>query len=59
MLYYNGEKYLFCCTEVKPIESKILHCIEEYGEVYVGIETNEKIILDISKKIINNDSKLV
>ncbi len=54
IVVYNEEKYLFCCTEVKPIEPKVLVCKEIDGEVYVSIEKNKKILLEITKKVLKN-----
>lgn len=50
---FKGFDYLFCCTESKPVEPKILHCKEENGEIYVKVEDNPKIIFEISRRIIN------
>ena len=51
---YNEENYLFCCTETKPIEPKIFICKEKDAEIYVSEEKNKKILLEITKKVINN-----
>lgn len=50
---FKGLDYLFCCTESKPVEPKILHCKKENGEIYVKVEENPKIIFEISRRIIN------
>ncbi len=52
---YDSEKYLFCCTEIKPIEPKVFVCKEIDGQVYVSVEENSEILLEISKLVINNE----
>ena len=54
IIKYNDENYLFCCTETKPIKPQMLVCKEIDNEVYVCIEENPKILLEISKLVINN-----
>lgn len=54
IIKYNDENYLFCCTERKPIKPQVLVCKEIDNEVYVTIEENPKILLEISKLVINN-----
>ena len=52
ILCFNGIKYLFCCTEIKPIASKVFLCKEENGEIFVYEEKNETILKEISKILI-------
>lgn len=54
IIKYNDEKYLFCCTETKPIKPKVLGYEEKDGEMYIFVEKNPKILLEISKLVINN-----
>lgn len=54
IIKYNDEKYLFCCTETKPIKPKVLGYEEKDGEIYIFVEKNPKILLEISKLVINN-----
>ena len=54
IIKYNDEKYLFCCSETKPIKPKVLGYEEKDGEMYVFVEKNPKILLEISKLVINN-----
>lgn len=54
IIKYNDEKYLFCCSETKPIKPKVLGYEEKDGEIYVFVEKNPKILLEISKLVINN-----
>lgn len=54
IIKYNNENYLFCCTETKPIHPQVLVCKEIDNEVYVSVEENPKILLEISKLVINN-----
>lgn len=54
IIEYKNEKYLFCCTETKPVEPKVLLCKEENEEVYVSVEENPKILFEISKIVIKN-----
>lgn len=49
ILKFRGLDYLFCCTESKPIEPKVLHCKEENGQMYVRVEENPIILMEISK----------
>lgn len=53
ILKYKGLDYLFCCTEIKPIEPKVLFCKEMDGEIFVSVEENPIILKEISKIIIN------
>lgn len=54
IIEYKGKKYLFCCTEIKPIRPQVLVCKEINDEIYVSVEGNPKILLEISKLVINN-----
>lgn len=54
IVIYNEEKYLFCCTEPKPIEPKILLCKEENGEIYVSVEEEKEILLEITKIVLKS-----
>lgn len=54
IIEYNKEKYLFCCTDTKPIKPKVFVCKEKNGEVYVLEEENQKNLLEITKKVIKN-----
>lgn len=51
---YSDENYLFCCTETKPRKPQVLVCKEIDEELYVSVEKNPKILLEISKLVINN-----
>ena len=54
IISYNEEKYLSCCTEAKPIEPKVMLCKEIDGKVYVSVEENKKILLEITKKVLKS-----
>lgn len=54
ILKFKGEDYLFCCTEAKPIEPTVLLCKEINGEIYVSVEENQEILVEILKLVIDN-----
>ena len=55
IINFNEQKYLFCCTESKPIEPKVMLCKEKDGEVYVSVEENKKILFEITKRVLKNN----
>lgn len=54
ILCFNGIKYLFCCTEIKPITSKVFFCKEKNGEIFVSEEKDVTVLEGISRKIVEN-----
>lgn len=54
ILKFKGEDYLFCCTETKPIEPTVLLCKEINGEIYVSVEEDQEILVEILKLVVHN-----
>lgn len=52
ILIQEGNYYLFCCTEKKPIVPVLLSAIEENGKILVKIEEDTEILKNVAEKIL-------